>query len=95
MVENAARDARWFEMVDVIANTYGNSTWTLLWCYDVAKTGNPNSAGYEEEIFRIRTLFAPLENKDRLLGGHFWCAYRVQTGSDMVTTVNYHTSGSL
>ena len=78
MVENVARDARWFEMVDVIANTNGNSTWTLLWCYDVAKTVNPNSAGYEEEIFRIRTLFAPLENKDRLLGGHFLRAYRVR-----------------
>lgn len=71
MVENEARDGRWFEMVDVIANTYGNSTWTLLWRYDVVKTGNPNSAGYEEEIFRIRTLLAPLENIDRLIGGHF------------------------
>lgn len=71
MVENEARDGRWFEMVDVIANTYGNSAWTLLWRYDVVKTGNPNSAGYEEEIFRIRTLLAPLENIDRLIGGHF------------------------
>ncbi len=58
-------------MDDVISNGYGNSTWTPLWRYDVIKTGNPQSAGYEEEIFRVRTLFAPLENKNRLLEGRF------------------------
>lgn len=65
MVE--AKDAKWFEMTDVIGNVYGNSTWTTLWRYDIIKIGDSNTIGYEEEIFRVRTLFAPLENKNRLL----------------------------
>ena len=54
-------------MTDVIANTYGETEWTPLWRYDIIKSGDSSTIGYEEEIFRVRTLFAPLENKDRLI----------------------------
>ena len=67
----SAKNANWFEMSDVILNVYGESTWTPLWRYDILKAGDPKTVGYEEEIFRVRTLFAPLENKERLLRGHF------------------------
>lgn len=64
-------DTKWFEMVDVIGNIYGDTTWTPLWRYDVIRTGHADTVDYEEEVFRIRTLFAPLENKNRLINGHF------------------------
>lgn len=64
-------DSSWFEMLDVVQNAYGNSTWTPLWRYDIRKVGDPSTVGYEEEIFRIRTLLAPLENKNQLINAPF------------------------
>ncbi len=58
-------------MTDVISNVYGGTTWTPLWRYDVLKSGDSSTIGYEEEILRVRTLFAPLENKERLIRGRF------------------------
>lgn len=57
----------YFEMADVIGGLYGKSTWTPLWAYEVEKSGDECSACYNEEIFRVRTLFAPLGNKERLV----------------------------
>ncbi len=57
---------RWFEMVDVISNRHGDGEWTLLWAYDVIRTGEEFSAPYCEEIFRVRSIFAPMTNKMEL-----------------------------
>lgn len=70
-MEKQAKSIKWFEMTDVISNVYGETTWTPLWRYDVLETGDSSTIGYEEEILRVRTLFAPLENKERLVRGHF------------------------
>lgn len=56
----------WFEMADVISNRHGDGEWTLLWAYDVICTGKEFSAPYSEEIFRVRTIFAPMTNKQEL-----------------------------
>lgn len=61
------RQQSWFEMRDVIGGLYGKSAWTPLWVYEVAKSGNESLGCYHEEIFRVRTLFAPLENKEKLV----------------------------
>ena len=70
-MEKQAKSIKWVEMTDVISNVYGETTWTPLWRYDVLETGDSSTIGYEEEILRVRTLFAPLENKERLVRGHF------------------------
>lgn len=57
----------YFEMADVVGGLYGKSTWTPLWAYEVEKSGDECSACYNEEIFRVRTLLAPLGNKERLV----------------------------
>lgn len=57
----------YFEMADVISGLYGKSTWTPLWAYEIEKSGDEFTEYYHEEIFRIRTLLAPLENKERLV----------------------------
>ena len=54
---------RWFEMVDVISNRHGDGVGTLLWAYEVICTGKEFSAPYCEEIFRVRSIFAPMTNK--------------------------------
>ena len=56
----------WFEMIDVKCGIYGEGEWTPLWVYEVSHEGDMFSAPYMEEIFRIRTLFAPLVNRARL-----------------------------
>ena len=56
----------WFEMVDVISNRHGDGEWTILWAYEVVRTGKEFSAPYCEEIFRVRSIFAPMTNKQEL-----------------------------
>lgn len=60
------RQQSWFEMIDVKCGIYGEGEWTPLWVYEVSHEGDMFSAPYREEIFRIRTLFAPLVNRARL-----------------------------
>lgn len=60
------RQQSWFEMVDVKCGTYGDGEWTPLWVYEVSHEGDMFSSPYHEEIYRIRTLFAPLVNRGRL-----------------------------
>ena len=57
----------WFEMLDVRRNTYGDGEWTPLWVYEVSHSGVEFSDSYKEEIYRIRTLLAPVTNKVVLL----------------------------
>lgn len=61
------RRQSWFEMLDVKCDTHGEGEWTPLWVYEVSHEGDMFSAPYQEEIYRIRTLFAPLVNRGRLL----------------------------
>lgn len=56
----------WFEMGDVKGVTYHGDEWTPLWVYDVSKEGEMFSSSYKEEIYRVRTLFAPIRNKSSL-----------------------------
>ena len=56
----------WFEMSDVKGDTYGDGEWIPLWAYLVVNNGEMFSSSYEEEIYRVRTLFAPLTNKSSL-----------------------------
>ena len=53
-------------MVDVISNRHGDGEWTLLWAYEVICSGEEFSAPYCEEIFRVRSIFAPMTNKMEL-----------------------------
>lgn len=57
---------QWFEMSDVISDRHGDGEWTLLWAYEVVCTGKEFSAPYCEEIFRVRSIFAPMTNKMEL-----------------------------
>lgn len=60
------RQQSWFEMLDVKCDTYGDCEWTPLWVYEVLHEGDMFSAPYQEEIYRVRTLLAPLVNRGRL-----------------------------
>lgn len=60
------RPQGWFEMSDVKGDTYGDGEWIPLWAYLVANNGEMFSSPCEEEIYRVRTLFAPLTNKSLL-----------------------------
>lgn len=60
------KNQSWFEMVDVISNRHGEGEWTLLWAYEVVCSGEEFSAPYSEEIFRVRSIFAPMTNKFEL-----------------------------